>query len=50
MGADAKTIVIVKLPDQSADGQAGRFSESVIVTAGKREQEVRDVAGAVTPS
>jgi iron complex outermembrane recepter protein len=46
---DPKTIVIVKPPSQSAQEPAGRFAEAVIVTAEKREEEVREVAGSVTP-
>lgn len=46
---DAKTFVIVRLPGQTAEGPAARFSQDVIVTAGKREEEVREVAGTVTP-
>ncbi|HVN76166.1 MAG TPA: TonB-dependent receptor [Thermoanaerobaculaceae bacterium] len=46
---DAKTIVIVKLTGQTSEGPASHVAEAIIVTAGKREQEVREVAGSVTP-
>jgi iron complex outermembrane receptor protein len=46
---DPKTIVIVRLAGQTSEGPAGHVAAAVIVTAGKREQEVREVAGSVTP-
>jgi outer membrane receptor protein involved in Fe transport len=46
---DAKTFVIVREAGASADGPAARFSKDVIVTASKREEEVREVAASVTP-
>lgn len=46
---DPKTFVVVRMPGDTADGPVGQFAESVVVTAGKREEEVREFAGSVTP-